>query len=50
MIDLTRTWECLPEWMHWKGEGPTPASWWVTDPKTGERVKIYRSYGDAVDD
>jgi hypothetical protein len=49
-VDRTKTWKDLPEWMHWKDDGPAPASWWATDPKTGERAKIYRSYGDYCDD
>lgn len=37
-------------WSEWKGEGPAPASWYAVNPQTGERTKVYRSYGDYVDD
>ena len=33
-----------PEHLHWKGEGPPPASWWVGN------TKVYRSYEDYCDD
>ena len=35
-----------PPWTRWQGEGPPPAFWWATNPETGERTKIYRSYED----
>lgn len=37
-------------WAEWSGEGPAPAKWWATNPKTGERILVYRSYEDYVDD
>lgn len=39
----------LPAWAEWKGEGSAPLKWWATDP-SGERVLVYRSYGDYCDD
>lgn len=39
-----------PEWLKWKREGPEPAYWWATNPKTGELTKVYRSYKDYGND
>lgn len=41
----------LPEeWAGWKGKGPAPEKWWATNPKTGERVLVYRDYAAYCDD
>ena len=42
--------EWLPEWQRWKGPGPKPASWWATNPATGQQCKVYRSYEDYCND
>lgn len=34
------------DWAKWQGEGPQPKYWWATDPNTGTRVQVFRSYAD----
>lgn len=41
--------ETTMSWAQWQGKGPAPASWWGTNPKTGQKVMIYRSYADYCD-
>ena len=36
----------IPDWCRWQGKGEKPKCWWATDPKSGTRIQVFRSYED----
>jgi hypothetical protein len=48
--ELVKNKDDLPEWARWPDKSPPPRKWFVTNPETGERVIVYRSYADYVED